>query len=262
MAEHDVDKLVIDLRLNRGGNGGLLKPLEVGLLKSGIDRPGHLFVLMGRSTWSASQFFLNFAENYTQAVFVGEPSGSRGNIYGDSRKIVLPNSGITVRASVYYWQDWAPWDTRPWTAPTVAAPLLSSDYQRNVDPALQSVIAYVQEVPLQDTLQRALDGQGIEAALTAYREYKSQPAHRYAYTEEVVLIVGQGLLEKRPADALRLFQANARDYPDSYRAWYALGAAQLATGDKPAAIASLERAVAMNPKDYELGKLLEEARKP
>jgi hypothetical protein len=103
------DRLVLDLRLNRGGNGTLLKPLEVGLLKSPADRPGGLVVLMGRSTWSAAQFLLNFLETYTQAAFVGEPSGSRGNIYGDSRKTTLPNSGITVRTSVYYWQDWMPW---------------------------------------------------------------------------------------------------------------------------------------------------------
>jgi len=33
--------------------------------------------------------------------------------YGDSRKIVLPNSGITVRVAILpYWQDWHPTDQR------------------------------------------------------------------------------------------------------------------------------------------------------
>ena len=110
---NDVDRLVLDLRLNRGGNGGLLRPLVVGLIKSKVNRRGGLFVLMGRSTWSAAQFLLNELEEYTDALFVGEPSGSRGNHFGDSRRITLPNSGVTVRVSVYYWQDWSPWDARP-----------------------------------------------------------------------------------------------------------------------------------------------------
>src|SRR5688572_4387482 len=126
-----VERLIIDLRLNRGGNGTLLRPLEIGLIKSKLDRPGGLFVLMGRSTWSAAQFLLNHLETYTNAVFVGEPSGSKGNAYGDSRRITLPNSGVTVRVSVYYWQDWAPWDTRLWTAPNLTVELSSDDYRAN-----------------------------------------------------------------------------------------------------------------------------------
>jgi len=72
-------------------------------------------------------------------TFVGEPSGSKGNAFGDSRKIILPNSGITVRASLYYWQDWFPLDTREATMPKIAAPLTFDDYRQNVDPALQAI---------------------------------------------------------------------------------------------------------------------------
>jgi hypothetical protein len=41
----------------------------------------------------------------------------KGTAYDDSRKIILPNSGITVRAAIYYWQDWLPTDKGDATVP-------------------------------------------------------------------------------------------------------------------------------------------------
>ena len=40
-----------------------------------------------------------FQQRATEAVFVGEPTAGKPNSYGDSRRITLPNSGVTVRAS-------------------------------------------------------------------------------------------------------------------------------------------------------------------
>jgi hypothetical protein len=81
-------------------------------------------------------------EKYTNAIFVGEPTGSKGNAYGDSRRITLRNSGITVRAAIYYWQDWHPLDQRKAIAPQLAAPLTFEDYSRKADPALAAIVRY------------------------------------------------------------------------------------------------------------------------
>ena len=72
-------------------------------------------------------------------TFVGEPSGSKGNAYGDSRRVVLPNSGITVRVSVFYWQDWHPMDRRDATSPQIKASLTFDAYRNNTDPALEAI---------------------------------------------------------------------------------------------------------------------------
>lgn len=142
-----IDRVVLDLRLNRGGNGGLLKPLERGLLKRpNINRPGHFFILTGRSTWSAAQFFLNDMSEFSDAVFVGEPSGSKCNSYGDSRQIKLPNSGITARASIYYWQDCNPLDPRPWIPPNVTAEMTFADYRSKRDPVLTAALEFEQHL--------------------------------------------------------------------------------------------------------------------
>ena len=135
-----IDTLVLDLRLNRGGNGALLAPLIRSLVKAKTDRPGHFYAISCRATFSAAQFLLDRLENYTAAIFVGEPSGSKGNAYGDSRRITLPNSGITVRASIYYWQDWHPLDGRAWIEPSIHAELSSTDYRDGVDPALTAIL--------------------------------------------------------------------------------------------------------------------------
>ena len=256
-----VEKLIIDLRLNRGGNGTLLKPLEVALLKSRIDQPGKLFILMGRSTWSASQFFLNWMEKYSNAVFIGEPSASRGNVFGDSRRIYLPNSGVTVRVSVYYWQDWMPWDTRLSFSPNVTAELSSTDYKTNNDPALTAALRYTPQKSLFAQLDEALTAGGVELAVKRFREWKIDPVNKYADTETALLEAGQRLLnEKKPADALELFKLDIADNPHSYRGYYAAGVAYNESGKKDLAITSLKKALELNPKSYDVANYLRQLR--
>ena len=103
--------MAIDLRLNRGGNGTLTVPLVRALVQSpSIDIKGRLFAIVGNATFSAAQMLVDDLEKFTNVTFVGEPTGSKGNVYSDSRRLTLPNSGVTVRVSVYYWQDRHPAD--------------------------------------------------------------------------------------------------------------------------------------------------------
>ena len=134
------DKVAIDLRLNRGGDGTLVPPFIRALVQSeSIDRQGRLFAIIGPVTFSAAQMFVDALERYTNVTFVGEPTGSKGNAYGDSRKIILPDSGITVRASIYYWQEWHPRTSATPRFPQIAAPLTFDAYRNNVDPALEVI---------------------------------------------------------------------------------------------------------------------------
>lgn len=136
------EEVAIDLRQNRGGDGTLIIPLIRCVIQSpNIDRGGHLFGIIGPATFSAAQMLTDALERYTNITFVGEPTGSKGNTYGDSRKIILPNSGITVRVSIYYWQDWYPWDKRDATVPQISAPVTLEAYRRKVDPALEAIRA-------------------------------------------------------------------------------------------------------------------------
>jgi hypothetical protein len=134
------DKLILDLRLNGGGNGDFNKQIMLPIIKSRYDTPGHFYVLTGRRTWSAAQMLATELMKYTTAIFVGEPTASHGNHFGDSYRIVLPNSKVTVRVSTLWHQYLDSRDKRLMIEPQIRAPLTFVDYVEGRDPAVDSVI--------------------------------------------------------------------------------------------------------------------------
>lgn len=133
-------RLVIDLRGNPGGNNFLIDPLVRGAVsRPALWTPGHLFVLIDAKTFSAAQNLVNAMERWTPAVFVGEPTGAAPSSYGDSKRITLPESGLTLRVSSLYWQDTGPLDKRDATAPHLPAPRTVADLQSGRDPALAAI---------------------------------------------------------------------------------------------------------------------------
>lgn len=139
-AARGAERIVLDLRWCRGGNGYLIRPLVLGLLKSEFDAEGRLHVLIGRRTFSAGQMLVSELERLSHARFVGEPTANRPNLYGDNERIVLEHSGLTVRAAYLKWQLRDPRDTRECTAPHVHAAWTVDDWRRGEDPALRAVL--------------------------------------------------------------------------------------------------------------------------
>jgi len=134
------ERFVLDLRLNGGGNGEWNRDILRALLKSRYDAPGKLYVITGRRTFSAAQMLISALEDWSDAIFVGEPSSSRGTHYGDSYRFVLPNSHVTFRVSSLYWQLSDPRDQRPWIPVAIPAPLSYQDYVTGRDPALEALV--------------------------------------------------------------------------------------------------------------------------
>ena len=135
------EKFVLDLRLNGGGNGDFNKLIFLPLIKSKYDVPGRFYVLTGRRTWSAAQMLVTELQKYTTAIFVGEPTASRGNAYGDSYRIVMPNSRMTLRVSTLWWQYLDPRDKRAMIEPTIKVGLTYADYAAARDPALAAILS-------------------------------------------------------------------------------------------------------------------------
>lgn len=134
-----VEKLVLDLRRNRGGNGALLKPLLHAIIASPLNRTGRLYALIGRETFSAAMFLALDLEKQTEVIFVGEPTGTRPNHYGDSRKVQLPNTGLTLRISTLYWQS-HPRDTRSAISPQLPVAVARDDVLAGRDPVIDTVL--------------------------------------------------------------------------------------------------------------------------
>jgi pimeloyl-ACP methyl ester carboxylesterase len=140
LADHDVARVIVDLRHNSGGDNHTYGPLLRLLQSAAVNQPGRLFVITSRHTFSAAANFATEVERTTHAIFVGEPMGGRPNLYGDTRTATLPNSHLTVYVSALYWQKSTPDDTRPWIEPQLPALLSSTDYFAGRDPALAAIL--------------------------------------------------------------------------------------------------------------------------
>ncbi len=145
---HHVTKLIIDLRWNGGGNTYLVQPLLhrlIGCTK--INQPGCLYVIIGRGTFSAAQNTATAIERETNAIFVGEPSGSRPNFIGETIPFTLPYSKALVNVADLYWQTSWPMDHRPWIAPELYAPPSFESYSQNRDPAMEAILSCGEHLP-------------------------------------------------------------------------------------------------------------------
>ena len=139
-----VDYLVIDMRNNGGGNNYLNRPLVHGLIRSDrVNRFGHLFVLIGRRTFSAAMNGAVDIERNTNAVFVGEPTGSSPNFVGETTILVLPCSGLRLSCSSLYWQSSTATDRRTWISPSIVAEPSIAAFAENRDPGLEAIFAYI-----------------------------------------------------------------------------------------------------------------------
>lgn len=143
IGKNDVDRLVIDLRWNDGGNNFLNRPLVHGLIRCDkVNRRGKLFVIVGRNTFSAAQCGATQIERHTEAIFVGEPTGSSPNFVGETVALELPYSKLRASISDLYWQNSVATDYRTWIAPQIHTPPTFESYRAKRDPALEAILAY------------------------------------------------------------------------------------------------------------------------
>ena len=243
-----VDKLVIDLRNNGGGNNTLNVPVIINLIRSKVNKRGHLFVITGRQTFSAAQNFVNQIEKWTEAIFVGEPTADHVNMYGDNRPFTLPNSGFIVRASTLWWQDLDPRDERKWTAPEIAVDLSFDDYRSGRDPVFEAVVDYKPGNTVRELIQSAAERNTLGDFADRYRKIKTDARSRYVDSEAVINRLGYDLLaKKRTADAVEIFKLNVEFYPSSANVYDSLGDALVAAGRADEAIKSYEKALSIDP---------------
>ncbi|QFQ99394.1 hypothetical protein F9278_28205 [Streptomyces phaeolivaceus] len=146
--EYPVDRLVIDLRWNGGGNTFLATGLLRRLLSCAkLGRRGSLFLVVGRRTFSAAQNTATLIERYTDAVVVGEPTGSRPNFTGETAPFLLPHSRLRVNISDLYWQSSFPMDSRTAIAPDLYVPPTFDDFRSNRDPVMEAIRSCTEHLP-------------------------------------------------------------------------------------------------------------------
>lgn len=140
----DFAHLILDLRLNNGGNNLLCDGLLRELLRFQFENDGNeIFVITRHETFSAAQNCATRIERVTDAIFAGEPSSSRPNYTGEEIKVLLPYSGLIVSISNRYWQDSQPWDNRQWISMDLRTLFTFEQYAAGHDPALEAIFSFI-----------------------------------------------------------------------------------------------------------------------
>jgi hypothetical protein len=147
MAAPGVERLVVDLRRNGGGDNYLAEALRKRIGHSGFNRPGGLYVLTGPRTFSAAQNCATRLERETFATFVGEPTGGAPNHYGDATLFTGAVTGISALVSTLAWFDSYPQDRRPWILPDLPVNETFADWQAGRDAALQTALTHQSTTP-------------------------------------------------------------------------------------------------------------------
>ena len=140
---NDIERTVIDIRNNGGGNNGTCQPF-VNMISNNpkINVKGKLFVITGRQTFSAASYLTTKLEFNTKAIFVGEPTCASQNHYGDNRPLILPNSKLEIRLSSLFWQNSFPFDKRTATEPELKIETTAKDYFEGKDPVMEAILNY------------------------------------------------------------------------------------------------------------------------
>ncbi len=192
---------------------------------------------------------MNDLEKYTNVLFVGEPTAEHPNFYADAARIVLPNSGIGVRASALWWQDLDSRDTRQWTGPHIAVELTSEDYRTNNDPVMKTILGYIPKKELSEMLMEMLLKNDVAAAIKLYRAFKSDSVNAYVNTENSINSFGYRLIEmNRLNQAIEIFKLNVESFPQSANAYDSLAEAYTKNGNKELAIKNYKKVLELNPK--------------
>ena len=137
-----IQRVIVDLRFNSGGNSSIVQPLLDGLkARPALSARGHLYALVGARTFSSGVFATMDLRNNLGAVLVGEPAANKPNHYGEQKVLVLPNSKLLVHYSVKHFHLVANADPPAIEPDVVAAPTLN-DFLAGRDRALDAALRH------------------------------------------------------------------------------------------------------------------------
>ena len=222
--EHDIEKLIIDVRYNDGGSGRTMTPFINEIIKrEQFCNKRNLFVLSGNRTYSASVIFMTELAVHTNAIFIGTPPSSPFNFFSDMNIVGnLPNSnaglGVASRQIDNAWSN-----QRVYFSPDIPAPFSSEDYFSGNDPAL--------DIALNDfgvkTVAEFAATEGAVAALQYYYQLKAKYAGIDWWTgfnpevlENSINAEGYALLGRQESErAYEVFKLNTLIFPESANAW-------------------------------------------
>ena len=208
--------------------------------------------IIGRRTFSACQNLINELDNYTNVLFVGEPSSENINFYGDNRRVTLPNSKIPVYLSFAWWQDKPQWENEDWMAPHLAVEMTYEDYRTNQDPVLAAALNFSGDDfilnPLAHLTALYQAGKAEELETTA-REMVKDPRYAFFDFEDQINRAGYQVLGNKDMEgAYLIFKLNTELFPTSANAWDSFAEIHWKQKKVEKAIKYYNKAIELDPK--------------
>ena len=244
-----VERFVLDIRENIGGNSFYNRQVVRGIIaRPALDRPDRLFVIVGSRTFSAAMNLARDLEHWTNATFVGEPTGNATYFFGDHDQIVLPASGLTVNVSTLTWPPYDARDRRDFLAPAIFTPLTATDYRANVDPAMRAILTRSTTPAVGDRVEAAIRRGDTVTAMSVLDAARRDVANRFRSPEIDINALGYRLLHAGDGtDAVAVFRLNTRAFPLSANAWDSFGEALVTAGHREEGIGAYRHALAIDP---------------
>jgi tetratricopeptide (TPR) repeat protein len=113
-----------------------------------------------------------------------------------------------------------------------------------------------------EALVPMLMASGIDAGIAEYRRLLANEPDKWDFAEKHLNALGYKLIEHGKHDfAIALFRLNAERFPRSANVWDSLAEGYMKAGQRALAIANYEKSLALNPKNENAKKMLEELRR-
>ena len=196
---------------------------------------------------------MNEIDNYTNVIFVGEPTAENINFWGDNRPVTLPNSAIDISLSYLWWQDKPALENAEWIAPSIPVMMSFDEYATNQDPVLQAALTFnatnFKPKPMDYIASLYLSGQTQKLAEELPKMIQD-PLYAFCDFETELNKQGNILLQSGRTQQLQaatqVFSMILQLYPNSAKTYLNLSQAYLKLGDTQKAIALLNKTISLD----------------
>jgi len=134
-----IDRFVIDLRFNTGGDSRVLAPLIDGLAAR-PELAAKVYVIISRRTFSSAVLNAIELKRRLGAILVGEPTGGKPSHHGEVKTFELPRSKMTVYYSTKFFQN--PDHAGDAVMPDLPVAIRHADWRALRDPVLEAIAAH------------------------------------------------------------------------------------------------------------------------
>jgi hypothetical protein len=138
LTQQGIQRLIVDLRNNEGGDSRVLDPWIDEIKQSSFNQKKRLFVIVGRRTFSSAMLNAIRLRNEAHAILAGEPTGGKPNHFGEVRPFELPHSRLKVFYSTKYFSMSS--EDTPSLMPEIPIEPTSHDYLTGTDPVLETIL--------------------------------------------------------------------------------------------------------------------------